>query len=63
EDEICRLVSCSTHDNVLFFTNKGKVYQVRAWEIPEGTRQSKGQAVVNLINIEQGEKVESILTY
>ncbi len=63
EDTIEQLVSASTHDNILFFTNRGKVYQLRVWDIPEGTRVSKGQAIVNLINIEQGEFVNSILNY
>ncbi|KKU87989.1 MAG: gyrase subunit A protein [Candidatus Gottesmanbacteria bacterium GW2011_GWA2_47_9] len=48
---------------MLFFTDAGRVYQVRVWDIPETTRQAKGQAVVNLINIESGEKVTSVLTY
>ncbi len=63
EDAIDRLVSAQTHDNMLFFTEKGKVYQVRVWDIPEASRQSKGQAVVNLINIETSEKVTSMLAY
>ncbi len=63
EDAIDRLVSAQTHDNMLFFTEKGKVYQVRVWDIPEASRQSKGQAVVNLINIESSEKVTSMLAY
>jgi len=63
EDAIDRLVSAHTHDNMLFFTEKGKVYQVRVWDIPEASRQSKGQAVVNLINIESAEKVTSMLAY
>ncbi|MBI4100347.1 DNA gyrase subunit A [Candidatus Microgenomates bacterium] len=62
-DEIDHILSASTHDNILFFTNKGKVYQMRVWDVPEGTRISKGQAIVNIINIEQGEMVSSILTY
>lgn len=62
-DEITHLVTASTHDNILFFTNKGKVYQLKVWDILEGGRISKGQAVVNLINTEQGEMVNSILTY
>ncbi len=62
EDEISHLLSTTTHDNLMFFTNKGRVFGVRVWEIPEGSRQSKGQAVVNLINIEQGEQVEAVLT-
>lgn len=63
EDVIERVVSAQTHDNMLFFTDRGKVYQVRVWDIPEASRQSKGQAVVNLINIEQDERVTSVLTY
>lgn len=63
EDGIDRLVSAQTHDNLLFFTDKGKVYQVRVWDLPEGTRQAKGQAVVNLINIEASERVTSMLSY
>lgn len=63
EDTIDKLVSAQTHDNMLFFTEKGKVYQVRVWDVPESSRQSKGQAVVNLINIESSEKVTSLLTY
>jgi len=63
EDAIDKLVAAETHDNLLFFTEKGKVYQVRVWDIPEASRQSKGQAVVNLINIESAEKATSMLTY
>jgi DNA gyrase subunit A len=62
EDEIEHLISATTHDNILFFTNKGKVYGTRAWEIPQTTRQAKGQAVVNIIDIEQNEVVMSILS-
>jgi len=61
EDEIEHLIACSTHDHLLFFTNKGRVFQLRVWEIPEGARQSKGQAVINLINIEQGEQIQAVL--
>lgn len=63
EDEIDQMVSASAHDNILFFTNKGKVYQTKVYDLPEGSRQAKGQAVVNLINIEQGETVQSVLAY
>lgn len=62
EDEIASLLSASTHDSLMFFTNKGRVFGLRVWEIPESSRQSKGQAVVNLINIDQGERVESVLS-
>mgnify|MGYP001608007249 FL=1 len=63
EDGIMNIRSCMTHDNILFFTNKGKVYQTKAYEIDESSRTSKGTAVINLINIESGEKVESFITY
>ncbi len=63
EDTIDMIVSAKTHDNMLFFTDKGKVYQVRVWDIPETNRQSKGQAIINLINIESSERVTSVLTY
>ncbi|MCX7928297.1 MAG: DNA gyrase subunit A [Patescibacteria group bacterium] len=61
EDEIEHLISATSHDTILFFTDKGKVYGAKAWEIAEGSRQSKGQAIVNIINLEQGEKIMSIL--
>lgn len=63
EDQIDMLTVASTHDSVLFFTDRGKVYQVKAWDIGETTRQAKGAAIVNIINIEQGERVTSMLTY
>lgn len=63
EDGIMNIRSCETHDNILFFTNKGKVYQTKAYEIDDSSRTSKGTAVINLINIEAGEKVESFTTY
>ncbi len=61
EDSIKNLFSCTTHDIIYFFTDQGKVYEKRVWEIPEGSRKSKGQAIINLINIEQGEKVQAFL--
>ncbi|MBI3443769.1 DNA gyrase subunit A [Candidatus Woesebacteria bacterium] len=61
EDEIDHLAAASTHDTVLFFTNRGRVFRIKAWEIPETSRQSKGQALVNFINLEPEEKVQSIL--
>jgi DNA gyrase subunit A len=61
EDEIEHLISATTHDTLLFFTDKGKVYGTKAWEIPETSRQAKGQALVNLLDLEQGELVLSIL--
>ena len=63
EDSIADIKSMETHDNLLFFTNKGKVYQIKAYEISESSRTSKGTAIVNLLNIESGEKVESFINY
>jgi DNA gyrase subunit A len=63
EDGILNIRYAQTHDNILFFTNRGKVYQLRAFEIAESSRTSKGTAIVNLINVEQGEKVESFINY
>ncbi len=63
EDTIDKIITAQTHDNMLFITDKGRVYQVRVWDIPETSRQAKGQAVVNLINTESGEKVTSVLAY
>lgn len=61
EDEIEHLITASTHDQLMLFTNKGKVFVLKAWEIPESSRQAKGQAIINLINIDQGEKIEAVL--
>ncbi|MFH1863656.1 MAG: DNA gyrase subunit A [bacterium] len=61
EDEIEHLVSATTHDTILFFTNKGRVFGTKAWEIPESSRQAKGQALVNFLNLEQEEEIRSIL--
>jgi len=63
EDEIAHIRYAQTHDFILFFTNKGKVYQLRAFEISESQRTSKGTAIVNLLNIEAGEVVQSFITY
>ncbi|MBI2613157.1 MAG: DNA gyrase subunit A [Candidatus Levybacteria bacterium] len=63
EDGILNIRYAQTHDNILFFTNQGKVYQLRAFEIAESQRTSKGTAIVNLINVEQNEKVESFINY
>jgi DNA gyrase subunit A len=61
EDEIECMLSVDTHDDLLFFTNRGRVFKTKVWDVQEGTRQAKGQAVVNLINIVQGEIVQTIL--
>ena len=61
EDYIEQLVNLSTHDHLLFFTNKGKVYRVKGYEIPEYGRASKGLPVINLLSIEKDERVNSII--
>ena len=61
EDFVEQMLNCSTHDFVLFFTSKGKVYRVKGYEIPEYSRQSKGLPIVNLLNLESGEHITSLL--
>ena len=61
-DEIANIISTDTHQDIYFFTNLGRVFKLKVYSLPEGNRQSKGQAIINLINIEQGETVQSILT-
>lgn len=62
-DDVYYITTAMTHDSMLFFTNKGKVYQTRVWDIPVGSRTSKGKAIVNVISITQDEKITSILNY
>ena len=61
EDFVEQMINIQTHDHVLFFTNKGKVYRMKGYEIPEFSRQSKGLPVVNLLPIEKDEAVNSII--
>jgi DNA gyrase subunit A len=60
-DEIQLLTDANTHDRLLVFTSKGKVFSLKVWELPEGSRISKGQAIINLINIDSDETIKSIL--
>lgn len=60
-DEIHLLTNANTHDRLLVFTSKGKVFSLKVWELPEGSRISKGQAIINLINIDTDETIQSIL--
>ena len=62
EDNANKLITSSTHDDILFFSNYGKVYRVRGYEIPLGSRQSKGLPIINLIPIEKEEKITSIIS-
>ena len=61
EDFVEHLVDLSTHDYILFFTNKGKVYRLKGYEIPQFGRQSKGLPIVNLLRIDKDEKVTSVV--
>ena len=61
EDFVKEIFTASTHDTILFFTNKGKMYRLRGFEIPEAGRTAKGTAIVNLLNLDAGEKVSAII--
>ncbi|MCX6756411.1 MAG: DNA gyrase subunit A [Candidatus Nomurabacteria bacterium] len=61
EDFVTMLVSANTHSDLLFFTNRGKAYQIKMYDIPEGKRATKGKSVMNFISLDDGEKVTSIL--
>ena len=61
DDFIEHLISTSTHDVLLFFTNAGKVYRMKGYEIPEYGRSAKGIPVINLLNIEAGEKIQAVI--
>ncbi len=61
EDFVEHLINIETHDDVLFFTNKGKVYRLRGYEIPEFSRQSKGLPIVNLLQIDKDELINSVI--
>ena len=61
EDFVEHLLTLSTHDYVLFFTNKGKVYRLKGYEVPEFSRQSKGIPVINLLQIDKDESVNSMI--
>lgn len=63
EDFVERILITSTHSDLLFFTNFGKVYSIRAYEVPEAQRQAKGRAVINLLPLMQDEKVEALLSF
>ncbi len=62
EDVIEHLISTNTHDNLLFFTNRGRVFQLRAYDIPVASRTAKGQALVNFLQLAPNENVSSILS-
>lgn len=62
-DNVFYITSAMTHYFILFFTNQGRIFQNRVWDIPQGSRTSKGKAIINLIALRANEKVTSILTY
>ncbi|EAO61431.1 DNA gyrase, A subunit, partial [Streptococcus agalactiae 18RS21] len=61
DDFVRELVSTSTHDTVLFFTNLGRVYRLKAYEIPEYGRTAKGLPIVNLLKLDEGETIQTII--
>ncbi|MEE1393635.1 MAG: DNA gyrase subunit A [Negativibacillus sp.] len=61
EDFVSDIYTCSTHDYLMFFTNKGKVYRIKGYEIPEGSRTSRGTNVVNILPLEQNEKITCVI--
>ena len=61
EDFVSNIINLSTHDYILFFSNRGKVYRMKGYEIPEFSRQSKGIPVINLLQIEKDEKINSLI--
>src|ERR671938_560981 len=62
EDYIEHLFVCSTHDYLLFFTNRGKVYREKVYELPEGSRTSRGRALVNVLPLREGEFVRAVIS-
>ena len=61
EDFVSDIYTCSTHDYLMFFTNKGKVYRIKGYEIPGRFRTSRGTNVVNILPLEQGEKITCVI--
>lgn len=62
EDFVETILSCSTHDHLLFFTNKGRMYRLKTYQIPEAGRTAKGTAIVNLLQLEEGESVTTTIS-
>ena len=62
EDFVEQLVSMKTHDYILFFSNKGRIYRMKGYEVPEFSRQSKGLPIINLLQLEKDENVSSIIS-
>lgn len=62
EDVVDQIITTNTHDNILFFTTRGRVFQLRAYDIPQGSRTAKGQALVNFLQLAPNEKMSTILS-
>ena len=63
EDFVNNFITANTHDDLLFFTDKGKAYQIKAYELPEGKRATKGKSIANFLSITDSEKVTSVLVF
>ncbi len=61
EDFVKQIFTASTHDTLLFFTNKGKVYRLKGYEVPEAGRTAKGTAIVNILSLDRGEKISAVI--
>jgi len=61
DDFVKQIFTASTHDTILFFSNKGKLYRLRGYEIPEAGRTAKGTAIVNLLRLDSGEKISAVI--
>lgn len=63
EDQIEHIISANTHDNILFFTTRGKAFQTKVYEVPAATRTAKGKSIHNFLEIPQNEKISAIVAY
>jgi DNA gyrase subunit A len=63
EDFITHFITANTHDNILFFTDKGRVFQTKVYEIPEGSRTAKGKAIQNFLELNSNEKISALVAY
>ena len=61
-DFIKKIKTTNTHEDLLFFTSLGKVYSLKTYEVPEGSRQSRGTAIINILNLESGERITEMMT-
>ncbi|MCX7589616.1 MAG: DNA gyrase subunit A [Patescibacteria group bacterium] len=63
EDFLTHIINANTHDNILFFTDRGRVFQTKVYEIPEGSRISKGKAIQNFLELNSQEKISALIAY